>query len=467
MLRASAEAEKIGIPSVSIIGSAFMKQAAVVSRGLGIPFALAEYPGAPMVDSDAVLRAKVDNELLPAIIKGLTSDAGLGIAPAGSEPAPGSVVFTGTLDEVQEHFHQQLWSDGLPVIPPTRQRVDAFLAFTDRRAGEVIRALPQEGREASILSVAVNGVMAGCRPEYMPLLVAIVEAISDPEFRIESAGATPAWEALVVVGGPIIKALDFNFGQGAMKVGRQANTSIGRFVRLYFRNICGYRIQPGTGDKGSIGFTFNVALAEDEDAAREIGWPTFAEDAGFKAGENVVTVQSVVTFSPPTYSKGDTAIEHVRQFADVFTRAFSYGAHSGVKHGYWHPLIVIGPSIAKVIASEWGKDQVRRYLWENMTMPASLMRHFCAQTAGQNMDFTKLVAEGTLPSHYVASDDPDRMIPIIVKPEHIGLVVAGDPGRNQSRGYMSNNAQGTRTSRRVELPRNWAQLLKHARGARG
>lgn len=458
MLRASAVAEKTGVPTVSIIGSAFMKQAAVVSRGLGVPLALAEYPGAPMVDSDAELRAKVEKDLLPAIIQGLTGASPSAGTDEASEPEPGSVVFEGTLDAVQEHFHRKLWSDGLPIIPPTRERVDAFLRFTDRGPREVIRVLPQEGREADTLSIAVNGVMAGCRPEYMPLLVAIVEAISDPHFRIEAAGSTPAWEALVVVSGPIVKELDFNFGQGAMKVGRQANSSIGRFVRLYMRNICGYRIPPGTGDKGSIGYTFNVALAEDEAWSRRIGWPTFSEDAGFAPHDNVVTVQSVVTISPPTYSAGDTAIKHVQQFADVFLRAFSYGSHSGVKRGYWHPLVVIGPSIARVIAREWTKDDVRRFLWEKMTIPASLMRHFCAQTAAQDMDFAKLVGEGTLPAYYTASNDPDRPVPIIVRPEHIGILVAGDPGRNQSRGYMSNNAQGARTSRRVELPRGWEKL---------
>ncbi|MBI3067630.1 MAG: hypothetical protein HYY79_01715, partial [Betaproteobacteria bacterium] len=452
MLRAAAVAEKIGVPTVSIIGSAFLKQAAQVSRGLGLPLAIATYPGAPMVDSDEELRAKVERNVLPDIIRGLTSEAALDLDATPVEPQPGSVVFRGTLDEIQEHFHRQLWSDGLPVIPPTRKRVDAFLKFTDRDPDEVIRVLPPEGREASILSIAVNGVMAGCRPEYMPLLVAIVEAMADPNFRIESAGSTPAWETLVIVSGPVVRELDFNFGQGAMKVGRQANSSIGRFTRLYLRNVCGYRTPPGTGDKGSIGYTFNVALAEDEEYARGIGWPTFAEDLGFKAGENVVTVQSVVCISPPVYSSGDAAVNHVQQFVDVLGRVFCYGSHSGVKRGYWHPLIVIGPGIAGVIAGEWSKDEVRRYVWEKATMPASLMRYFCAHTAGLDLDLARLVEEGTLPSYYAASDDPHRPVPIIVKPEHIGLVVAGDPGRNQSRGYMSNNAQGGRTSRRVELP---------------
>ena len=87
-------------------------------------------------------------------------------------------MFSGTFDDVQEYFYRQLWTDGLPVVPPTRDRVDAFLRFTDRKPDEVIRAVPQEGREASILSIAVNSVMAGCRPEYMPVLVAVVEAMA-------------------------------------------------------------------------------------------------------------------------------------------------------------------------------------------------------------------------------------------------------------------------------------------------
>ena len=167
--------------------------------------------------------------------------------------------------------------------------------------------MPQEGREASILSIAVNGVMAGCRPEYMPVLIAIIEAMCDPQYRIEDCGSTPGWEPVVIVSGPIVKQLDFNYGQGMMRVGRQANTSIGRFVRMYLRNICGFRIPPGAGDKGSIGQSFLVAMAEDEDSAREIGWPTYAEDRGFEAGENVVTVHSVVAITSPIYSGGDRA----------------------------------------------------------------------------------------------------------------------------------------------------------------
>jgi hypothetical protein len=459
VLRAAALVERLGIPTASIIGSGFVKQADVVARGLGLPLAYGIYPGAPMVDSEEELRRKVEQSLAPGLIRGLT-EAVPSHAAEPAEPAPGSVVFRGTFDEVQEHFHRRLWTDGLPVVPPTGERVERFLQFTDRAPGEVIRALPQESREASILSIAVNGVMAGCRPEYMPVLAAVVEAMSDPRFAIEHAGSTPGWEPLVIVNGPIVKTLDFNYGQGVMRVGRQANTSVGRFVRLYLRNICGYRIPPGAGDKGSIGSTFNVALAEDEDTAREIGWPTYAMEQGFGPEENVVTVRSVVAITPPTYSAGERAIDHARQFADVMGATFTYWSHTGMKRGFWHPLIVVGPGIARVIAREWSKDDLRRYLWENVKVTAAKATHYARMTSTPTFSLERLVAEGVLPPEYAASSDPERLVRVFIHEKMTGIVVAGDPGRNQSRGYMGNHDQGPPVSRGVRLPRDWKRLIQ-------
>jgi len=459
VLRAAAIVEKLGIPTASIIGSGFLKQAEVVTKGLGVPLAIGVYPGAPMVDSEAELKRKVEEVLAPGLLKSLTADAPTA-ADAKAEPVPGQVVFSGTFDEVQEHFYRRLWTDGLPIVPPTRERVDAFFTYTDRKPEEVIRMVPQEGREASLYSIAVTGVMAGCRPEYMPVLIAAIEAMCDPEFRIEDCGSTPGWEPVVIVNGPIAKQLDFNYGQGMMRVGRQANSSIGRFVRMFLRNICGYRIPPGAGDKGSIGQTFLMAMAEDEDSAREIGWPTFAQDRGFAPGENVVTVHSVVAITSPIYSGGDRAVDHVQQWAEVMGHSFTYWAHTGFKTGLWNPLIVAGPSIAKVIAAEWSKDQVRRYLYDHVKVTAERATHYARMTSTPTFSLEQLVQDGILPAAYAASSDPQRLINVIIKPEMIGILVAGDPGRNQSRAYMGNHIQGPPSSRRVELPRDWAKRLQ-------
>jgi hypothetical protein len=462
VLRAAAIVEKLGIPTASIIGSGFLKQAEVVSKGLGVPLAIGVYPGAPMVDSEEVLREKVRTSLVPGLVEGLTGAAPQATAST-AEPAPGTVVFRGSFDEVQEHFHDQLWSDGLPVVPPTRERVDAFLRHTDRAFDEVLAVVPQEGREASILSIAVNGVMAGCRPEYMPILVAAVEALVEPRFHLQDAGSTPGWEPVVIVSGPIAKELGFHAGQGMMRVGRQANTSVGRFLRMYLRNVCGLRIPPGAGDKGSIAQSFLVAMAEDEDAVAEIGWPTFGEDQGFARGDNVVTVQSVVAITSPIYSAGDQALTHVQQWAEVIGGSFTYWAHAALKKGLWGPLIVASPSVARVIASQWSKDEVRAWLKANMRATAERMTHYARMTSTPTFDLAQLVAERVLPPEYAASPDPGRLVDIVIRAEEIRILVAGDAGRNQSRAYQSNHIQGPPTSKRVQLPRAWEELRRGAK----
>jgi hypothetical protein len=451
VLRASAAAERTGVPSVSIVTTPFLEQAAVVSKGLGMPgLPIAEYPGVPMTDSEEAVREKVE-KMVAQIVDGLSA-AVAGSTSRADEPGARDVVFRGTLDEVNEHFHQQLWTDGLPIIPPTLDRVERFLEFTGRAPDQVLGTLLPENRRATVWSVAVNGVMAGCRPEYLPVLVAIVEAIADPVFRIEDAGSTPGWEPLVVISGPVARTLGLNHGQGVMRVGRQANTSIGRFLRLYMRNVAGLRIPPGAGDKGSIAATFHVALAEDEAAATDMGWPTFGADQGLGPGESGVTVQSVVSVSPPIYTAGTRAIDHVAVISEVFGQEAAYWSFTGMHHARWQPLIVLGPSIARVIATDgWSKDDVRRHVWEHATTPARRVEQYAWHIGRTTFSLREQVDTGVLPRDYATSDDPDRLVRVFLKPEWIGVVVAGDPGRNQSKGYVNNHIQGGRVTRRVEL----------------
>ena len=183
MVRASAAAEKAGVRAVSIVATGFLRQAAAIARTLGVEnMAVAEYPGVPMVDSREEMRRKVEEVLAANVVRGLGTPAAKASKPA--EPEPRDVVFKGTLDEVQEFFYKSMWSDGLPIIPPTLERVEKFLRFTARSHDEALGVLLPENRQATVWNVAVNGVMAGCRPEYMPVLIAAVEAICDPDFRI-------------------------------------------------------------------------------------------------------------------------------------------------------------------------------------------------------------------------------------------------------------------------------------------
>jgi hypothetical protein len=152
-------------------------------------------------------------------------------------------------------------------------------------------------------------------------------------------------------------------------------------------------------------------------------------------------------------------LDHVQQWAEVMGSAYRYWCHTGFKRGVWHQLIVAGPSIAQVIAREWSKDDVRRYLREHMTITAERATYYAQMTSTPTFDLHELVSQGILPKEYAASNDPERSLPMIIDPEMVGILVAGDPGRNQSRGYMSNHIQGPPTSRRVELPRRWGELM--------
>lgn len=463
MLRASAAVERAGVPTVSVIATGFLKQAAVVAQGLGLPdLAIAEFSGVPMTYSTGELRRQVEEVLLPRIIDGLSQPL-QGATSGGVQvgPKPRDIVFSGTLDAVNEHFHRNFWSDGLPIIPPTPDRVERFLHFTDRDPQQVIGVMPPANREATVWNVAVNGVMAGCRPEYMPILLAVVEAVADPAYKVEDAGSTPGWESLIVLNGPIIRQLAFNSGQGVMRVGKQPNTSIGRFLRLYLRNLAGFHHSPEGADKASIGQSFLVALAENEDAIAEVGWQPYSVDRGFKAGENIVTVQSVVAISAPAYSQSEHAIEHARLLADVIgERACGYWTAVGMCYANWHPLIMLGPSIARVFAKDgWSKDDLRAYLYENVKIGAARAEYYAYGVGLTGFRISEAVKQGLLPPVYHESDDPDRLVPVFQRPAWIGIVVAGDPGRNQSKGYVSNHVQGPPVSRKIVLPRNWEDLL--------
>ena len=442
--------------------------ARAIAKSLGKPeIALSIYDGVVMTDPEEQFRHKVTHDLVEQIISGLcgtdqpVENANLAV-PTEVPFAHRKTVFKGTLEQVQEHFLEKLWTDGLPIIPPTTDRVEAFLRFTDRSPDEVIGVLKPEGREATVWNVAVNGVIAGCRPEYMPILLAAVEAISQPQFRIQDAGSTPGWEPLVTVSGPIARELDFNCGQGVMRVGRQPNSSVGRFLRLYMRNVPGLRIPPGSTDKGTISYTFNVALAENEEAVRAINWPTFGQDRGFRHDENVVTVRSVVAVSTPIYVAGETAADMVRTIVDVWGKGdCAYWTSGGMIYGTFFPLLVISPAIARAIARHgWTKDDIRSYLFEHSLVPAELVERLTRQVGISDFSIARLAEQGV-----VAKECVGGLVPVFRRAEWIDIVVAGDPDRNQVRGYVNNHVQGVPTSRRVELPVQWARLRSRLREA--
>ena len=130
------------------------------------------------------------------------------------------------------------------------------MSFTDRAPDESLGILLPESRAATIWAVAVNGVMAGCRPQYMPVLVALIEAMADPTYGVEHSGNTPGSDTLITLNGPIIKDLKFNYTQGVLREGFMANTSVGRFWRLALRNMAGFLPHKTTRQRSAIRFVW-------------------------------------------------------------------------------------------------------------------------------------------------------------------------------------------------------------------
>jgi hypothetical protein len=447
--------ERSGVPAVGIFGEGFGRMAEMLAKQAGIPRRrLIVYPGMIATEGAEHLAEVSRQVLTPLVVEGVAPDEDARAVEAA--PAPRSddghaetVAFVGGLDEVQEHFDAKGWTDGLPVVPPTLDRIEAFLRHTPRHPDEVLGVLPPESREATVRTVACHGVMAGCRPEYMPVLVAVAECMADPYYRLEDAGSTPGWEPLVIISGPLVRALDFNAGTGVMRVGRRANTSVGRFTRLLMRNVAGFRIPPGVTDQAGFGMTFNVAMAEDDEAVHRLGWPSFREDRGFAPADTVVTLQGALIVSTPIYTHGDDPAEHLSGLCEYLSRAIAPNVGlPSLKRGGAHNVLAMSPSIARVFASRGiGKSDVIRALVQGVRTEARSL-----QGRGTAFDIHEWVRLGRLPLEYALSDDPDRLIRLMEKDEYLTIVVSGNPDRNQSRAYIGNHVQGAPVSRRVELP---------------
>ena len=365
----------------------------------------------------------------------------------------GDVAVTGTFDEVNRIFYSQRWSDGLPIVPPTESRVDEFLAFSPDEPRRVLGALAPSGSAATIHNVAVNGVMANCRPEYMPILVAIAEILAAPEYGVEHSGDTTGGDALIILSGPLGRELGFNCEEAALRDGYQANTSVGRFLRLYLRNVA--RSLPGGGDKSTFGHTWRVVLAEHELAAHALGWPLFSVDQGFEAGDDVVTIARFTSGGGIGSIFGNDPDSIVQYLADGLVRHSSWELvfTAGFAPGTYRPLLVISPMVASTLTrAKWPKHVLRQRLFEHARLPASKFERYIG--AWTNLvpgrpSLSELVRDGTASAVFSQSEDPHRLVPIVDKPDDILLVVSGDPLRSNAYAFGSNGMHGFPTSRRV------------------
>jgi hypothetical protein len=417
---------------------------------------VAVVPGHPNVQTQEELDRNILEVTLNRVIENLTR------APAAAtregEPAARDIVFKGGFDAVNDYFYEHEWSDGLPIIPPTRRKVEAFLRYTDLAPDERLGVLLPENRAATVWSIAVNGVMAGCRPEYMPLLVALVEAMADPAYGVEHSGNTPGGETLIVLNGPIVKELGFNYTQGVMRDGFKPNTSIGRFWRLYLRNVAGFQLHKN--DKATFGNTWRVVVAENEDVLAQIGWPTIGVDMGQAAGENTVTISRFTGGNLLVSVSGDVRAQILPYLAVAVVRQISWQLMFAVSQGLGklRPLLLLPPILAETIAKAgWSKQDVKQYLFDHARQSAKQVELILRDwTMKPNWELAAQVKQGRIPKVYHESDDPERLVPLVWEPDHYMIGVTGDPLRNNAYVFAHNGLRGFPVSKPVRLPKSWA-----------
>lgn len=317
---------------------------------------------------------------------------------------------TGTLlidaDSIDDLFEANGWTDGLPVVAPTRARVDAMLRCTDRHADDELGTMPPRHGIASCEILAVNAVMAGCRPEYFPVIVAAVEAMLEPAFNLFAVQATThPCAPCVIVNGPLAAELGINARYGAFGPGVRANATIGRAIRLILLNVGG--ASPGILDRSTQGQPAKYAYCVAENEA-ESPWPPLHVERGFAATTSTVTV----TAADGPHNLND----HVSMRADGILATLTGAlADMGSNNAYLYgqPTIAFGPEHAAILASDGlTKADIRRHVFEHARLPRELWSR-----GGMAGMFDDLFPD-------------EAFVPIIKTPDDLLIVVVGGFGRH-------------------------------------
>jgi len=313
------------------------------------------------------------------------------------------------IEAINRLYHERRWSDGLPVVPPTVERVERMLAQTRRPPADIVARVAPGFGAATVERIAINAVLAGCDPGYLPAVIAAVEAVTVPEFNLQGIQATTNPVAVwVVVNGPAARRLGVNGTFNCLGQGTQANAAIGRALRLVLQN-CGGAL-PGEMDRATHGqpgkYTF--CCAENEDASP---WEPLHVERGYRREAGTVTVVGAEgTMNMNTHTKN--ANELLRAIAETMQHPPS----NEYTHG-GEPWLVLSPEHAEILkAAGLGKAEVKRRLWEGSRMPA------------RRMTDKDLLRVHDSRGKELGQIGPDTMLPVSPRPEDIWIVVAGGPG---------------------------------------
>jgi hypothetical protein len=455
---------------VVVAGPGFVELGKLTGSNNGIPsIQVAVYPGPFDLHTDEALRQNTVKEVVPQVVKALTSK----IQPLASikenkekKSPKDRVVFTGTLDEVNRHFSDNGWSDGMAIVPPTLERIEQFLKYTDYAPDEEIAVLVSANLRATPRNIAANAIMAGARPEHMPILIAMVQAIGDPKYKVSysrRAGSTHSFQTYYWLNGPVARQLGIDFGQGL--IAHPTNKVLGRTMSLIERNLVGYRIK--LTQMGTFGKVTSWVLAEDEASVLRIGWKPSHVDKGFDLNANTVTTGESTVWGQnliPSTSDPKTLMQLMAY--DITNKEQFAAGWNGSRR-----VLLVTPTTAQVLAEGgYTKESLKAdlaatarvvtYEWAFSKVHGS----YGAIYPPFEEELAKTLAEpraekGKLPPWFPRFPGWEEIKTTpVAKPEDLQILVLGDPSRNK---VQTLTANGYSTSQ-IRLPKNWDELMKKA-----
>ena len=386
----------------------------------------------------------VFDQIVEALTKPLTSEE----AHPKKEPIKTSgVAFKGNLKEVNQFFYRRGMADGMPIIPPTEEAVAEMLTGTDLPPDHLVGTLPPRGGKATVRKIAVNAVMAGALPTYMPVLIAMVQAFMDSRYFKGMAVSGGSWAPAVFINGPVRKGININSGLGLLSPGDMANSTLGRTLQLIIKNIAG--IRKGVEDMGNYGNPgrYSLVVAENEE---ESPWQPLHVQQGLAATDSAVSVTHPSSYMvTPGGGHGDTSPEGLLKLLC---------AHFPPPEGAI--TFLINPTLAKILAGAgWNKSDTAEFVAEYARLPLYLIPslHVSGVSVPRRAGiFAQRETEGKKGMLLNAKDDPMTSIPKISSPKMVRFVVCG--GSYVTIGILTGGPSWV--TKKIELPRNWDNLVK-------
>ncbi len=315
-----------------------------------------------------------------------------------------------------EHCYEQGWTDGLPVYPPTEKAVNEMLRYTDREPDENIAVVPPKNGVATTRTIAINAIMAGCKPEYLPVIIAAVQAMVEPEYNLYGRQTTTHPGAhLLIVHGPIRHELQVNCKQNVFGEGTRANATMGRALRLILINIGGNK--PGITDMATHGQPgkYSFCMGEDEEGSP---WPAFHVERGLHASTSAVTMLCAESPHNINDQVSKTPEMYLGSAASTMATLGGNGLYRSALQGE-QGLVITAESAQWLAEFGWTKPKIRDFLFLNARQTVGQLRNRGAW------------GKSPLPDFIDGKDDNAR-VPIVNKAENILVLVAGGHQRHMN-----------------------------------